>query len=195
MDMRLSPPISVALQRFDALPANPSPEPEVSNSSETQKPEGSTKNTPSLPDNKVLIFYDGECPICQKAKKRLESIDHTQKLLFVPLQDPMVGEKFPELDPEAMKESMHVVLPNRKVFTGAAGYCEIGKVVSVRSFTGLGFKMFSLAMKVPGLLFLAEKAYGMVARNRYKLFGIQVTGGCNDGQCTLDHAPPKAPGK
>lgn len=136
------------------------------------------------PENKTVIFYDGECPICQRGKKILESVDHTGRFALVPLQSPLVPEKYPELSLEAMRKTMHILTSDGQVYTGAAAYREVGKVVSLRSVTGVMLRVYSWLVRLPGALMLAEKVYRLVAGNRFQILP-SVTGSCDGDSCRI----------
>ena len=53
--------------------------------------------------NALIVFYDGECGLCAKARKRLAGMAQRVPLLFVPYQDAQVHAIFPalaSLDPD-----------------------------------------------------------------------------------------------
>ena len=53
--------------------------------------------------NALFVFYDGECGLCAKARKRLAGMAQRVPLLFVPHQDAQVHAIFPalaSLDPD-----------------------------------------------------------------------------------------------
>lgn len=116
----------------------------------------------------LVILYDADCRLCQAAKEQLESVDKEQQLRFIPFQDPQVTREFPSLHPNALQRDIHVVLPDGSVYTGAAGYREIGRVISTQSLRGKLMRLSSLLMRIPGTLPLAELVYGQIAKNRYR---------------------------
>jgi predicted DCC family thiol-disulfide oxidoreductase YuxK len=135
-----------------------------------------------------IIFYDSQCPICQRSKRLLESVDYTHQLNFIPAQDMGTVQRYPALKPEALLESMHVVNPEGEIHAGAAAYREIGRRISPRSLLGATLKAFSWITRLPGVLPIAEWVYTQVAKRRYKLFPSLV-GSCADGVCQLPTAP------
>ncbi len=116
----------------------------------------------------LLIFYDADCSLCQHAKARLERIDRSNQLRFVPLQDPVVAEKLPDVPAYQLRQTMHVLRPDGQYFAGAAAFREVGQVISPASPAGLGLRLFAGLTRVPGVLDVAEWVYRKVAENRYK---------------------------
>ena len=128
--------------------------------------------------NTLTILYDGDCGFCQAARRLLESIDHTQVCAFLPLQDPDVPTRYPALTSDAIRTTMHMVNDAGQVFTGAAGYREIGWRISKRSVLGLSLGVFSVVSFVPGVLWLAEQVYAWIAKRRYQWATLITT--CDD---------------
>jgi predicted DCC family thiol-disulfide oxidoreductase YuxK len=146
----------------------------------------SLTKTPSSMTSKapILIFYDGECPICQRGKAMLESADETKQFSLVPLQDRDTVSRFPHLKEEALRDSMHLVYDNGDTYTGAATYREIGKHIAPKTVLGVFLKLFSWFSRLPGMLPIAEWVYQRFANNRYKILPT-TAGGCKEGVCEL----------
>jgi predicted DCC family thiol-disulfide oxidoreductase YuxK len=144
----------------------------------------SMKHSIKLSKPPILIFYDGECPICQRGKKMLETADKTKQFSLVPLQDKETVSRFPHLKEEALRDSMHLVYENGDTYTGAATYREIGKHIAPKTVLGVFLKLFSWFSRLPGMLPIAEWVYMRIANNRYKILPT-TAGGCKDGVCEL----------
>lgn len=138
-------------------------------------------------NSSILIFYDGSCQMCLKSKALLESADAGHKFKMVPLQDEGTVSRFPQLTPEALRQSMHLVYEDGDTYAGAATYREIGKHISPWSVLGVSLKIYSVLVRIPGMLPIAEWIYQRIANNRYKFIPSTV-GGCDDGACQLPHA-------
>ena len=88
---------------------------------------------------------------------------------LVPINDSRAGEIAPEVSHEDLHEAIHVVTPEGKIYRAA------------RAFRFLGLRMpllfpLALIMWLPGVIWLAEKFYMWVSRNRYlisKIFGCK----------------------
>lgn len=62
-----------------------------------------------LQSQRVIIFYDGWCPMCQHIQLSLKRIDYFRLLTCVSFRMPQVMERY-NLDPEEVEKRMHSVL-------------------------------------------------------------------------------------
>jgi predicted DCC family thiol-disulfide oxidoreductase YuxK len=108
------------------------------------------------------LLYDGDCPLCRAAVRRLRELDPDGRLEFLAGGDPEVAQRFPQLTPDALDASLHLVGPQGQVREGAEAV--EGVVALLPGFRWLG-TLFSLPLVRP----LARAFYRFVARNRYLL--------------------------
>lgn len=64
------------------------------------------------------MIFDGDCGFCRRSVRSFKSLTG-EAVEYIPQQAPECRERFPELDPEALQRSVHVVEPNGKVTSGA----------------------------------------------------------------------------
>ncbi len=120
---------------------------------------------------KLVMLFDGHCRFCtQSAKKLARWFPGSVKATS--FQDDGVLDRFPGVSYDACMKRMHVVTPDGRVYAGAAAVSRILRQIPV---LGLAFWLYYL----PGLRQLAELAYELVAKYRYKLFGKSVA--CDPG--------------
>ena len=72
----------------------------------------------ATPPTKPLMVYDGDCRFCVLWIKRWQQASG-ESVDYVPLQDPGVRKKFPELAPERLATAVHLIETNGAVFSGA----------------------------------------------------------------------------
>jgi predicted DCC family thiol-disulfide oxidoreductase YuxK len=118
---------------------------------------------------KHLVLYDDQCPLCVFQMKMLTWLDWLHVARVVPLSSPEAQAAAPSLQPEQLRAAMHVVTPDGTILRGA------------RSIRFLSLRMpllvpLGIFLWVPGVIWIAEKLYQWVARNRLtlsKLFGCK----------------------
>jgi predicted DCC family thiol-disulfide oxidoreductase YuxK len=108
------------------------------------------------------LLFDGHCPLCLASVERLREMDGDRRLEYLPNQDPTVRDRFPNLSPEMLNGSLHLVDSEGEVWEGAEALEQI--VLLLPRYAWLG-RLFSLPLVRP----LARIAYRFVARNRYRL--------------------------
>ena len=140
----------------------------------------------SAPDTHCVLYDDG-CPLCTFQMRLITWLDWFHRLRLVPISDPRAAVLAPGLTPEALQEAIHCVTPQGVVHRGARCI----RFVSARM--PLAWPL-ALVLWIPGVIWVAERVYQWISRNRHLLsrwFGCQ-------GACTLlpartrpDERPPE----
>ena len=117
-----------------------------------------------------LVLYDDECPLCTFQMKVLTWLDWLNVAALVPLSSDRAREAAPQLDRETLRAAMHVITSKGKIHRGA------------RCIRFLSLRMpllfpLGLLLWVPGVIWIAEHVYQLIARNRYLLSRVF---GCKD---------------
>ena len=118
---------------------------------------------------KHLVLYDDECPLCVFQMKLLTWLDWLHVASLVPLSSEEAKVAAPQLDRETLRSAMHVVTGDGRILRGA------------RCIRFLSLRMpllfpLGLLLWVPGVIWIAEIVYALVARNRLvlsRLFGCK----------------------
>jgi predicted DCC family thiol-disulfide oxidoreductase YuxK len=116
-----------------------------------------------------LVLYDNECPLCTFQMKVLTWLDWFHRLQLAPISDPRSAEAAPHLTRDDLMEAIHCVTPAGRVYRGA------------RCLRFVGMRMpllvpLALFLWVPGVIWVAERVYMRVSRNRHllsRLFGCK----------------------
>jgi predicted DCC family thiol-disulfide oxidoreductase YuxK len=121
-----------------------------------------------------LVLYDGECPLCIFQSRVLGWLDWFNVLAVVPLSDPRAREAAPHLSREDLSEAIHCIEEDGHIYRGAR---------CIR-FVGLRLPLLvpvALFLWLPGVIFVAERIYMWISRNRLVLSRLF---GCKDA-CAL----------
>lgn len=112
-----------------------------------------------------VIFFDGVCGLCNGFVDFILKIDKTQSFTFSPLQSDYAAQ---HLSQEDVRDLTSVVyLKDGQKFTKSRA------VIEILHDVGGVWKIAVLGKILPENL--RNKAYDMVASNRYKLFGKKET--------------------
>ena len=117
-----------------------------------------------------LVLYDGECPLCIFQSRVLGWLDWFNVLSLVPLSDPRAKEAAPQIGREDLIEAIHCIAANGRIYRGARCIRFVGMRLPV-------LVPVALFLWIPGVIFVAERIYMWVSRNRHLLGRIF---GCKD---------------
>lgn len=116
------------------------------------------------------VIYDGDCGFCQRSVDRWRR-RHGANVEFLPSYD--LGERFPDVPRDRFDETVFLVERDGKVREGADAVFTLG------ALRGPGLLAWTYR-HLPPFAALAEWAYRLVARHRYRLGG---------GECRLPDEP------
>ena len=88
--------------------------------------------------------------------------DRGKQLELIPFQEPDLGDRFPGISLDRCREELHLIDERDHIFTGAAAVRE-----TVARLPGAFLR--TLPFHIPGGMWLADRVYGLVARNRGRL--------------------------
>ena len=118
---------------------------------------------------KHIVLYDSDCPLCTFQMRLVTWLDWLNKVRLLPINDPQVAGIAPGLTGSICARRSNCVTPAGAIHRGA------------RCFRFLGFRLpvllpLGLFLWVPGVIWIAEKFYMWVSRNRHllsKVFGCK----------------------
>ena len=121
-----------------------------------------------------IVLYDDQCPICTFQMRVLTWLDWFNVTTLLPMSDSRAKETAPTLTPEDLTAAIHCVATDGRIYRGA------------RCVRYLGLRMpllvpIALILWIPGVIWIAERIYTWVSRNRYALSKVF---GCKEA-CTL----------
>src|SRR5205814_6608434 len=109
-----------------------------------------------------LVLYDDECPLCTFQMKLLTWLDWFNVLRLAPVSQVPPAELPLGLTRDGLLEAIHCIAPDGRVYRGAR----------CLRFVGLRLPLLvplALLLWAPGVIWVAEKVYGWVSRNRHLL--------------------------
>ena len=116
-----------------------------------------------------IVLYDDQCPLCTFQMRVLTWLDWLNTITLLPLSHPNASQVAPQVTREDLMEAIHCVTPEKKIHRGA------------RCLRFVGMRMpllvpMALFLWIPGVIFIAEKIYQWISRNRQllsRLFGCK----------------------
>lgn len=137
-----------------------------------------TAAAPNLP----VVLYDGACVFCTAQAERVKRIS-AGRIAVRPLQQALAD--VPWVDPEEAIKALHLVDRDGRSYAGAAA------VVRLLRLTRPVLGVLVLPYHLPGVRWLAERAYAFVANRRYAIAGRTEAAGddaCASGACGVPWA-------
>ena len=131
--------------------------------------------TASVSAARHIVLYDGDCSLCTFQMKLLTWLDWCDVVRLLPIADPETARVAPTLTREALLEAIHCVTTGGVIHRGAR---------CIR-FVGLRMPLLvplALVLWLPGVIWVAEKIYQWISRNRHYLSRIF---GCKDACAIL----------
>ena len=113
-----------------------------------------------------LLVFDGECDMCRRSVDWIRRRDAHGVIEALPYQDPSVVEQFPEIPRRAFERAIQLVRPEGARLEGARAVEEILRLIPRT-------RPMAPFFRVPGVRWLAQRIYQIVARNRRRF-------GCGD---------------
>jgi len=112
-----------------------------------------------------ILIYDGDCPMCLRAKAWIEARSPAGTIRFLPCQSDDREVLAPWLSLEACMEAMRFVAANETVYTGHAAFPPL-----LRSMGK--YRWLACFLELPIVRHLAPLVYARIARHRYAISGL-----------------------
>jgi predicted DCC family thiol-disulfide oxidoreductase YuxK len=110
----------------------------------------------------TIVLYDDQCPLCTFQMRLLTWLDWFNTTRLVPISDPCVAALAPHLTREDLLAAIHCLTPEGRIHRGARCLRHIGMRMPL-------LVLLALVLWIPGVIWLAERIYNWIARNRHVL--------------------------
>lgn len=119
---------------------------------------------PPLPaDKRLEVFYDSECPLCNREIAVLRWMDRRKRVQFTDIASPAFDAANYQRDDQEFVDEIQGRLAGDKWITGV----EVLRQV----YAAVGFGLLVLPSRLPGISHTLEWMYRIFARNRLKWTG------------------------
>ena len=116
-----------------------------------------------------IVLYDDGCPLCTFQMRVVTWLDWFNSVRLLPISHPRAREVAGDLTREQLLEAIHCVDRNGQIHRGA------------RCIRFIGLRMplavpVALFLWIPGVIWVAERVYSWISRNRYllsRMFGCK----------------------
>lgn len=129
---------------------------------------------------RIEVYTDGQCPLCQWMRARVEPLDRDRLIEWIDYHDPEAQRRAAPHTLQELAEEMHVRCPDGNWFKGFWAWLAVLRVLPRWSWLARVLAVWPF--KSLGPIF-----YRWLAKRRYKLFGIPPP--CDaSGVCSLHSA-------
>ena len=111
--------------------------------------------------NKLLILFDGLCPICNSCVRFITKINHNKRIVFCSMESELGSKIINDLNLSNISDSIVVIEKDAYYTNGQA----IKRIVD--KFTGI-YSICKLIKLFP--IFVIDYIYQIIAKNRYLIF-------------------------
>lgn len=136
----------------------------------------------------LTIFYDAQCPLCQREMDQLSNYDQSKQLCLEDINAADFGTRYPHIDPQKANRILHAQTQTGELLLGLDATWAAWKTVGHHRWIGI--------LRWPIIRWFADHAYLWFARNRMKVsrwvLGAQA---CEDGFCTPPNRQRRKPQK
>lgn len=127
----------------------------------------------------VTAIYDGNCVICNQTRRIYTALDWFKRIEFLDVHNwNEVSRRYPTLDYSAAMGQMHLVTDDGQLIGGFVAARRMMREVPI------GFP-FWLILHIPGMSWLGDRVYKLIARNRYRINKLVGAPICEDGTCKI----------
>lgn len=110
-----------------------------------------------------IVYFDGVCNVCNASVQFILKRDKNRKFKFAPLQGKSGQEILNRFNMKTSSFDTFLLFENGKIFQKSTAALKV-----IRHLNGLWPLLYAFIIVPP---FIRDFFYGLIARNRYRLFG------------------------
>ena len=116
-----------------------------------------------------VLFFDGNCHLCNESVRLLLKLDSHRRLRYAPLQGETARMLFEQIDESS---SLTGALPDSIVFFDGKRLLVTWKaLLGIATLLWPGSRFFLAVLAVPPISWIGAALYRMIAALRYRVFG------------------------
>jgi predicted DCC family thiol-disulfide oxidoreductase YuxK len=123
---------------------------------------GRSWNRNNVQSDKVVLIYDGQCPICSGTVAWIRDHEKEGSIETLTCRSDDVKKRYPFIEEDVCMEAMQLVLPDGGVLAGEKALPEIFKRLK-------RYRAAALLFKLPGSNIMARNFYRWFAARRYHI--------------------------
>jgi len=116
-------------------------------------------------EERAVLIYDEDCPICRKAAHWVERNKRGDVLELLPCQAKGVRNRFPSMEETVCMRAMQLILPDGRLLPGEKALPEV--INRLRRYHWAAW-----VFRIPGSGFLSHAFYRWFADRRYRIARI-----------------------
>ncbi|MFP3349961.1 DUF393 domain-containing protein [Pseudoalteromonas sp. SIMBA_153] len=126
----------------------------------------------------MIIFYDGNCPLCNAEMQHLKRADVDHKVTLEDLNAEDFNTRFPAIDKQHAMNILHAQTDNGQIIYGLD--------VTYQAWRTVGKYPWLKIIRLPVIRFFADHAYTFFAKYRHHISRFLMPNAqCNSGQCNI----------
>lgn len=120
-------------------------------------------------ERRHLVFFDGECPLCNRSVRTISAVDRKKVFYFAPLQGKTAHQKLP---PSLLKKMGTLILIQDEGSHQERQWVEGKAVLRIGWLLGGKYALLGWLSFLPSFLF--DVVYRAVAKNRHRFFKVKI---------------------
>lgn len=130
-------------------------------------------------DAGLVALFDGDCALCTRTMQFIWARDLSGAVECVDLRDEATAARFPRFSVDAVRAQLHAIDAEGREFVGIDAVRECGRRLP-------RYRWMAWLLGVPGIRFVAQQVYLLIAKNRMILNPWLRRGECVDDACAVD---------
>jgi len=126
----------------------------------------------------MIIFYDGNCPLCSTEMKSLKKADNKQQIMLEDINAASFSDRFPHVNKDKAMKILHGQTQDGKLIYGLD--------VTYQAWKTVGKHRWLIILRLPVIKFFADKGYLFFAKYRQPISRFLMPNTvCTNKQCGI----------